>query len=641
MRAASIEQIAALKAERKRRLDFMKRMADKQAAIFMNQGKTRVASVFTASAERLFNHDDDTQWRFLTYLKRIPVPIEEFIDSRDFLGGVEMDLWPQIRKDIITVNRDIAYGEDLVDEYVDSGATGTGKTSKAHVSLAYQLYVIQCLRSPQKAYGLTSQTPIVLSMASSNWTTTRDVLFRPFMQLVTAMPFFRKYTNWNTDKTSVLEFDNNVQVEPVNATVQGIIGRAVIGGHIDEANYMSVIRGSKRLASGEGSNGVYDQAEAFYRAIKLRRKSRFSSALPVPGMVVLSSSTRYMDDFLDRRIDEVRSSGEPSVRIFRHKQYDVQPAEKFTKEKFRLLVGTPEYSTRILGPEEEAGKDFPANAVVEEIPENYRYEFTHRPEDALRDVCGISTVNLSPFITRREKIIEATERWQKGGNTHPVLRDNVDLAEHGMPVLVPDNMDADITTKRFVHIDLSKTKDRCGICMLRVDKMVEVEVEPGLYERVPYYVVELAISIQPSQAVELDITAVRSWVVNMQAEHKVPLYMVTYDGFNSAESIQTLRKMGIRSELVSMDRTDEPYQLVKRALYQDRLDYPNNEILVKELTQLDRDETSGKVDHPAKGSKDISDAMAGAVYAATTSRLYRNQIYYTNGNGKRIRPTQR
>jgi len=233
------------------------------------------------------------------------------------------------------------------------------------------------------------------------------------------------------------------------------------------------------------------------------------------------------------------------------------------------------------------------------------------------------------------------QRWKDSGNAHPVRRANVDLAEHGLPVIDPALLDSDVTTPRFVHIDLSKSKDRCGIVMLRVDRMVEIELEQGVFERVPYFVAELAVSIQPSQAKELDIAAVRNWVVQLQATHNVPLYMVSYDGFNSAESVQALKKIGIRSEVVSMDRSDEAYQQVKRGLYQDRLEIPDNDILVKELVQLDRDEKSGKVDHPPKGSKDISDALAGAIYAASTSRLYRHQIYFTDGKGVRMRPPGR
>lgn len=774
----------ALERERLQKLDMMRRVAEKQVARYYAEGRTRNAEVFGSAAKSLFEDNDPTMFGFLQNLKRLPVPIEEFLDSKDFMGGVDMEIWPQVRQDIITVNPDICLSNRRVVEYIDSGATGchapgarirmqdgthkavedvrvgedlmgpdgrprrvlalatgvdymrrlmlrdgsyhdvnkghilslkrepggrpfnlpvgqfqhlsacmrkdyflwkpgpegdtlipfvienlprgeyhgfalsgdhlymtadgivhhnTGKTAKASITNAYQLYILHCMTAPQRMYGLAAQTPIVFSLTSSNLATTYDVLYRPFRSIVENIPFFNRYIIWNRDKTSVLEMEKNIVVEPVNATTQGIIGRAVIGGHMDEANYLSVIVGSSRSTRGDGRGGVYDQAEQFYRAIRLRKKSRFSSQYPVPGLIILSSSVKHNEDFLDRRIAEVRSidGGEPGVEVFRHKQYDVQPASRFTAARFRLLVGTVEYPTRILKDEELPGVHYPEDARIELVPETYRYEFTHRPEDALRDVCGISTVNLSPFITQREKIVEAVQRWREAGNEHPIKIANVVLAEHGMPIVDGDLLDADVTTPRFIHIDLSRKKDRCGIAMVRVDEMVEVQIDDGVFERVPKFTVEIAVSIQPSQVAELDIAAVRNWAVALKTLHGVPVYMVTYDGFDSAESIQALRRIGIRSEVISMDRSDEAYQIVKRALYQDRLDIPNNEVLIDELIHLERDEKSGKVDHPPKKSKDISDAVAGACFSAISSRHYRSQIYFTDGKGNRIMPPGR
>jgi hypothetical protein len=611
-----------------------------------------MANVYTNAATQLFEHKNDAFILTLDELKRVPVDIHEFLESSDFIGGLDMEMWPQIKQDIIKVCADIWAGEDQIKEYIDSGATGTGKTLKASVIQSYQLYLMHCIKRPQRFYGQAESTPIVFTMASSNVTTTRDVLFRPFRDIVTGMRFFRNYTRWNREKKSTLEFDNGVKVEPVTASNQGIIGRAVINAHIDEANYMAVVSQSKR-AEGGGSRGVYDQAEMFYRQVSLRRRSRFSSRLPVPGMIILSSSIRHTDDFLERRIEQVRNTvytdpvtgeetrGEPGVEIFRHKQYEVQPEHRFSQERFRLLVGSTEYATRILGDHEVSGEHFPESAVVELVPNDYRYDFMHRPEDALRDVCGISTVNLSPFITQRHKIREAMDRWVERGNQHPVQRANVDLVEHGMPVIDESKLDADTETPRFIHIDLSKTKDRCGIAMVRIDDMIEVQVENGVYERLPHGTVELAISIQPSQAKELDIAAVRNWAVALKTAYGIPIYRISYDGFNSAESIQAIQGIGIRSKVISMDRTDGPYEAVKRALYQDRMDLPDNPILRDELTHLDKNEQTGKVDHPAKGSKDISDAVAGAWTSAITSREYRNEIYYTDGQGNRIKTPRR
>lgn len=640
------ETQATLREEHRLRLERSKRMVDIHTKHMRNAGKTRLGDFYENMMRSLYDDEDDRYVHALFGMKRIPVSIQEFIESSDFVGGLDMEIWPQIKRDIIEVCPDILLGETPVKEYIDSGATGTGKTLKASIVQAYQLYLLHCFNSPQRFFGQAETTPIVFTMASSNLSTTYNVLFRPFRDIVTGMRFFRTYTKWNRERVSTLDFDNRVKVEPVAATNQGIIGRAVISGHVDEANYMQVVAGSARAE--HTGRGVYDQAEQFYKQLTLRRRSRFSSTLPVPGLIILSSSIRHNDDFLERRIDQARTTvvkdpktgndvqGEPGVKIFRHKQFEVQPADRFDDETFDVLVGTPEYPTRILTDEDERGVTYPDDARVEPVPMNYYMDFLHRPEDALRDVLGIGSVSLTPFITQRNKIVEAWRRWEASGQAHPVRRANVDLVEHGMPVIDPDLLDPDETTPRFAHIDLSKTKDRCGIVVLRVDKLEAVETERGVRQILPFGVVELAVSIQPSQAKELDIAAVRDWVVALKTVHRVPIYSITYDGYNSAESIQAIRALGIRSSVISMDKDDAAYMNLRRSLYQDRIMYPNNEILVTELTQLDKDETTGKIDHPAKGSKDISDALAGAWYAAVRSRAIRTQLHYVDEEGNRV-----
>jgi hypothetical protein len=49
---------------------------------------------------------------------------------------------------------------------------------------------------------------------------------------------------------------------------------------------------------------------------------------------------------------------------------------------------------------------------------------------------------------------------------------------------------------------------------------------------------------------------------------------------------------------------------------------------MKELRQLEHDRAKGKIDHPEKGSKDISDAMAGVAYILTlhSARFYKPQV---------------
>ena len=69
-----------------------------------------------------------------------------------------------------------------------------------------------------------------------------------------------------------------------------------------------------------------------------------------------------------------------------------------------------------------------------------------------------------------------------------------------------------------------------------------------------------------------------------------------------------------------MDKTPISYEILKAALYDGRVDLPKHDQLELELVNLERDEKTGKVDHPPHGSKDLADALAGVVYGISRRR---------------------
>jgi hypothetical protein len=98
---------------------------------------------------------------------------------------------------------------------------------------------------------------------------------------------------------------------------------------------------------------------------------------------------------------------------------------------------------------------------------------------------------------------------------------------------------------------------------------------------------------------------------------------------NSTDFMQLLDKRGIPCELVSLDRTMQPYNTLKDLLYQEILEYYYNPILLRELNELQI--INNKVDHPKEsterlkeegkrlGSKDLADSLAGAVFTASSA----------------------
>lgn len=94
---------------------------------------------------------------------------------------------------------------------------------------------------------------------------------------------------------------------------------------------------------------------------------------------------------------------------------------------------------------------------------------------------------------------------------------------------------------------------------------------------------------------------------------------VSTDSFQSVETGQTLKAKGYNYQMISVDRTDpsshicRPYQYFKTAIYEQRVEMFQQNELITEITELERNVNTGKVDHPDGGRKDVCDAVCGSI----------------------------
>src|SRR5262249_17983145 len=135
-------------------------------------------------------------------LKHTPVTIQEFLESEEFLGNdPDFKVWPALRHDLEIINADIFTGQHKVLEAFDGGATATGKTFVAQITQAYQLYLMCCFKKPYKLWPIFSpKTPLIFMFQSVQEGITKRVIYEPFREMFTDMPWVRKNIIWNHDK---------------------------------------------------------------------------------------------------------------------------------------------------------------------------------------------------------------------------------------------------------------------------------------------------------------------------------------------------------------------------------------------------------------------------------------------------------
>lgn len=613
-------------------------------ATMLGNRQFRQAEIMRHAVEQWLDHKNVKWMGQLMMLRRFPVTVREFMESEDFMGELS-NTWPSLKAQLEEMNPDVFTGATPVYECLLGGATGTGKTFLSDKSNSYQLYLLTCFDQAQALWNKSRSTRIVLMFMSVSQTVCKRVIYEPFRNDFLAMPYAKKFVKHDKYKDSTLILEGNIEVVPALAALNSMVGQAVIGGILDEVNFMARVENSKQVAGARGLGGVYDQAKEIYFNITRRRTSRFPSKNGISiGNICVISSTRYKGDFLDQRIDEMaelREKGEDEIArhiaTFRRKRYEVVPAEDYSGKKFKVLIGSENWPTRIVGDDEVAGIDYPENGTIELVPIEHKREFMQNPEDALRDVIGIATDAISAFIKNRSKIVECMERGEERGLEPLMDQEEWDLQADGYPVWNGDalrDLANDPKTKDkilWAHLDLSMSGDATGCAVVRFDGWTNVvdPTDPEIVHVRPKFSVIAAFSVKPSGNEQIDPSKLRDFLVKLGTKYGLALREITYDGYQSHESIMALRKAGIRSRVISMDRNTIAYVDLRSAIYEDRLDIvPPADKLWHELSTLEYIEDKDKIDHPPKGSKDIADCVAGALQAAITSRVLRN------GNGQ-------
>ncbi|MEE8325841.1 MAG: hypothetical protein V3R58_02255, partial [candidate division NC10 bacterium] len=124
--------------------------------------------------------------------------------------------------------------------------------------------------------------------------------------------------------------------------------------------------------------------------------------------------------------------------------------------------------------------------------------------------------------------------------------------------------------------------------------------------------------IMPPPAEQIYMPDLRTMLYQF-VDHGFSFIGFSADSYQSAEMFQQVRRRGISTHLISTDRTTEPYDELKSAFYEKRVEIYPYKPFVDEFKKLEYDRLVGKIDHPLAGEKDISDAVAGVTWGLKTA----------------------
>ena len=217
---------------------------------------------------------------------------------------------------------------------------GAGKSFTASILVWLQWYEVATIYNPQKHFGLAPGSTIAFMTMSRTELQAKRVIFSDVFKRFQS-PFNKDYFPPNPRYQKEIQIaQNNTVVYAGTSSELSALGYNLFGACIDEANFLEVIEGSKKADHKE----VYDAAESMYNAVMNRMVSRFMVAGEVPGFIVMISSRKSRDSFMEKKIKEaVTRQGDPTLSIFYkvHALWDARPDKFFpSKEYFYIDTDT-------------------------------------------------------------------------------------------------------------------------------------------------------------------------------------------------------------------------------------------------------------------------------------------------------------
>lgn len=450
---------------------------------------------------------------------------------------------------------------------------GSGKSYVSSLAITYIIYRLLCLKNPQKYFRFAKGTKIAFVNVSKSFTQAKDVVFGEIKNRIDNNQWFQNFYPPDPRIKSKIRLPKNIYILPLGSNEESPLGYNIFGAVIDEASFHTLTKDK-------------DYAEESYNQIKKRIRSRFFSK----GKLFIITSPRYVYDFAERKWDEEKDN--PKVLKRRTPLWEALPPEMFTGKKFDLGKYIPSYE----------GKNIL-------IPTEYEDEFKQNPEKSMRDYGAQPSMAIQGFFNDPDIISANINPDRK----HPKSPRTGEFYDWFMNLKSSENFDSD---RRFIHIDLGLNKEGKGDCagfaMGKFNGWVEATSSQGKKEKRPKIFIDLMLRITSKPKDEIQFEDVRKIVYKLR-DIGYNIHKVTFDGWQSVDSVQTLKSAGFNADFLSVDRNSEAYYTLKSALLDKRLDYYYYLPLIQELQQLEEIKAK-KIDHPRGGSKDVADAVAGVCY---------------------------
>ena len=522
-----------------------------------------------------------------------PVDVKTFVQSPEYLG---QPILSDIQYEIVEAMSQIYRKEDLMDimgdvegsrhfakytknELILQLGKGSGKDFISTVACAYVVYKLLCLKDPAIYYGKPAGDAIDIINVAVNAAQAKNVFFKGFKTKIERSPWLAGKYNAKADS---VEFDKAITVYSGHSERESHEGLNLLMAVLDEiSGFVSeVVSGNEQGKT----------ADNIYKAFRGSVDSRF----PDLGKVVLLSFPRYQGDFISQRYESVIADKETVERthtfIMNEDLPHDDPGNQFQiswDEDNILQYKIP----RVYAFKRPTWEVNPTRKI-----EDFKLAFYTDLGDAMMRFACMPTYSSDAFFKQIDKV-------EKCMNT----RNPLDSFRRFDETFVPDP-----EKTYYIHADLAQKHDKCAVAIAHVDKWVNIQVIKDYEQVAPIVVVDAVAWWEPRAEGPVNLSEVKQWIINLRRQG-FNIGMVSFDRWQSFDIQNELQAVGIRTETVSVAK--KHYEDLAMMIYEERVSIPRIPILLEEMSEL-KIMKGNRVDHPRKKSKDLADAVTGAVFGA-------------------------
>jgi len=494
-----------------------------------------------------------------------PVPLKIFLREKKYLGLPELS--PK-QYEAIEYATQVYYPDTLkelgwrqrryVREVTLLWGKGSGKDFVSRIILLRVAYLLMALENPQEYYygkgHMCGVEAIHMLNTASSKVQAGNTFFTPLGRYVAKSPFFK---DRGEVLTTEIRFEKAIYLFSGHSEAEAQEGLNLIVVILDEIAAFKTddeIADIRRLRL---RKNIPQSASSLYDFATTSVATRFAKV----GKVVLLSFPRFKGDFITTRYGIGKK--DPLVYVSKGTTYEVNPTKTLDDFDYERKRNPIRFQCRIQCNPGAAEDAFFKNEAA--IRRSFSRDFS------------------SPIDSQ-------TNRFKSSficGDRFP----------------------------RYGHVDLAKNRCRAAFSVVHAYdvRKHEVKTKKGtIMVELPLIKMDVLMYFVALPGGEINFEEIQDRLLELVEQRGFFLDLLTFDGYQSIQMMQTMESKGITVDLQSVDRTREAYETWQDAIYGGRFLGYYNKILVEDEIPYLVDVKGRKIEHRQGHEKDGADAVAGA-----------------------------